>query len=284
MIFDPNTVCEYAVVDGARMHYRKSGSGPPLILIHGLVSSGAAWHLNIHVLAQHSTVYAVDLLGLGLSDRVPGLDASLDAVAQRMFLFMDAVGIKSADVIGNSQGGSVAFKMASHHPHRVAALIQVAPANPYSHGSDWLIGFYRTALGGMVASVSPWTPRWMRMIFLRRMFGDTRRIPPNSLECHTVGLRIKGTTQHVLQSLKTWPQDMASLSADIAAIADRRVLFIWGDHDRAVSVESAKVLQAQLPYSELSVYKGVGHIPYEEVPERFNHEVAAWLQSSRQLQ
>ena len=283
MTFDPNTVCEYAVIEGARMHYRKAGSGSPLILIHGLVSSGAAWHLNIHILAQHSTVYAVDLLGLGLSDRVPGLDASLDAVANRMFLFMDAVGIQSADVIGNSQGGSVAFKMAARHPARVAALIQVAPANPYSHGSAWLIGFYRTTIGGLIASISPRTPRWMRMIFLRRMFGDTRRIPPNSLECHTVGLRTPGTTQHVLQSLKTWPQDMASLSADIAAIRDRKMLFIWGDHDRAVSVESARVLQALLPNSELSVYEGVGHIPYEETPERFNQEVAAWLQASRQL-
>lgn len=281
MSFDPNAVGSFAVVDGARMHYRKLGSGPPLLLIHGMVSSSAAWHMNLQALAAESTVYAVDLMGLGFSDRVPGQAASISAVAQRMFTFMDAVGLDCADVIAHSQGGAIALKMAGMHPERIAALVLVSPANPDSHGSDFLISFYRSRIGSMVARLSPRFPRWMRTFALKRMFGNTDRMPPNSLECHTVGLRTPGTVEHVLRTLETWHDDMEALRADIRSIAERRVLLIWGDRDLAVSVESAELLHSALHKSELSIYEGVGHIPYEESPERFNAEVSGWLRRSR---
>src|SRR5215831_13148749 len=92
-------------VDGARVHYQKAGSGPALVLIHGLVGSARNWHRNIGELAHDATVYAIDLLNMGESDRVPGLDASLKATADIVARWMQAVGIEHADVAAVSHGG-----------------------------------------------------------------------------------------------------------------------------------------------------------------------------------
>src|ERR1700760_34697 len=67
----------FATVDGAGMHYLKVGNGPDLSLVHGLLGSAACWEPCFEQLAAQSTVYAVDALGMGGSDRVEGLDVSL---------------------------------------------------------------------------------------------------------------------------------------------------------------------------------------------------------------
>ena len=74
----------FATVDGARMRYLQAGSGPPLILLHGMMGYSFSWRLNIPVLARHRTVYAVDLIGTGFSDRPAQLDCRLRSVAERV--------------------------------------------------------------------------------------------------------------------------------------------------------------------------------------------------------
>jgi len=75
----PQPGYEEAFVDvaGARMYYLRAGSGRPMLLIHGLIGSSATWRNNIDALAQHASVYAIDLVNMGKSQRVGGLDAGL---------------------------------------------------------------------------------------------------------------------------------------------------------------------------------------------------------------
>ena len=94
---------------GARIHYLRAGAGPALILIHGLVGSARNWEANLADLARHSTVYALDLMSMGESDRVAGLDPRLAAEADRIAAFMDALQLAEADVAGHSHGGAIAF-------------------------------------------------------------------------------------------------------------------------------------------------------------------------------
>ena len=65
-------------LDGARMRYLRAGSGPPLILLHGLMGYSFSWRYTLPALAPYATAYAPDLLGAGFSDR-PSRDRSLDA-------------------------------------------------------------------------------------------------------------------------------------------------------------------------------------------------------------
>src|ERR1700688_3831086 len=106
-------------VQGYQMHCLQAGAGPELILLHGLLGTASTWELVIPRLAEESTIYAVDALGIGESERGPGIDARLNAQADRMIEFMDQSHIGAADILATSHGGAVAVMLAAKYPHRV---------------------------------------------------------------------------------------------------------------------------------------------------------------------
>src|SRR6185437_7354001 len=118
----------FVMVAGVKVHYQHAGAGHPLLLLHGLVGSSKNWQRNISYLSQDASVYAVDLFNMGESERVPGLDAGLQATADRIAAFMDALGLDEADIGAHSHGGAVAMMLAARHPRRVRSLILFAPA------------------------------------------------------------------------------------------------------------------------------------------------------------
>jgi len=270
---------EYVSVNGVSLHYHRAGSGRPLLLLHGLVGSAGNWRQNISFLARHATVYAVDLLNMGQSERVPGLDASLEATADRVAVCMDALGLNEADVAGHSHGGALAMMLAARHPERVRRLILFAPANPYCDLGRQLIGFYQTPMGVWLARQIPWLPRMLKKTALSRMYGDACRVPEDALEGYTAGLRVPGTVEHVLNIVRGWSADMGQLREVLADLAEKPTLLIWGDRDRAVGLDSARELQRTLRRSRLVVLPGVGHIPFEEMPEACNDAMCDWLAS-----
>jgi hypothetical protein len=99
----------FVAVERACMHYLHAGTGPPMLLIHGLVGSSANWRGNIAALAQAASVYAIDQLNMGRSQRIPGLDAGLEATADRIAAAMEALGLTQVDIVGHSHGGAVAL-------------------------------------------------------------------------------------------------------------------------------------------------------------------------------
>ncbi len=272
---------EWVEVEGARMHYLKAGSGPPLILIHGIIGSAFSWRHNLQSLAQESTVYAVDLLGLGESDRVPGLDAGMGATAKRMVRFMDAVNLEKADILGTSHGGAIAMLMAADFAERVKKLILVAPANPFSDVSDAIIRFYQTALGKWFAPMVPNLPQAVQEIALARLYGDRSRVTPGTLEHYMASLRVPGTPEHVMNILGCWFSDMQEVTSALPRLEERPSLLVWGDKDHAVSFQSTDELRRLMPKAELKVMEGAGHLPYEELPGEFNRAVKSWLGSAR---
>lgn len=268
---------EYADVEGMGVHYVRAGSGPPLVLIHGLIGSAVNWRCNIDAFASHATVYAVDLVNMGGSARFPDLDVSLAATADRIVAWMDAVGLDQADIAGHSHGGAVVLMLAARHPERVRSLVLFAPANPYSHAADRMVRFYTSAIGRQFAFFVPFLPRPLQMFALARMFGDPARIPPACLDGYIEGLRVPGTVPHVLRIISSWFTEMRHLKSVLGRLAGIPVLLVWGDRDRAVTLDSARRLQRELPRSELLVLPGAGHVPFEELPAECNRLVLRWL-------
>ncbi len=267
----------FVLVNGARVHYQCAGAGRPLLLLHGLVGSAHNWRLNIGFLARHSSVYVVDLFNMGQSERVPGLDAGLEATADRLAACMDALGLEEADIAGHSHGGAVAMMFAARHPNRVRSLILFAPANPFCDLGHQLIRFYQTRFGIWLARQIPVLPRMLKATALSRMYGDPARVSSGSLEGYTDGLHIPGTIDHVLQILQHWFVDMGLLRSALTGLRAKPTLLIWGDRDRAVGLNSGRELQRTLPQSSLVVIPGAGHIPFEEMPEVCNKTMRDWL-------
>lgn len=265
-------------VDGCRVRYLVAGRGKPLLLIHGLLGYSFSWRFNFEALGGMRSVYAIDLPGAGFSESPSGLACGMQESAERVWRFLDRLGIIGADVLGTSHGGALAMYMAAMAPERVENLILVAPANPWSRRGRHLIWGFGNHIGAAVMeAVRPAALEYGQSLFLRRVYGDVRRVPPGTAEGYSAPLQDPRVLQYALKVVRCWRADMQQLKSLTERCADLRVLLVWGTADRAVDPRSAYELKARFPKSELEVLEGVGHLPYEEVPDEFNRVVLKFL-------
>jgi pimeloyl-ACP methyl ester carboxylesterase len=276
---NPQSEYEEAFVDvaGARVYYLHAGSGRPMLLIHGLVGSSRNWRNNIDALARHASVYAIDLVNMGKSQRVVGLDPGLRAAADRITAVMDALDLAETDIVAHSHGGAVALMLAALHPRRVRSLILFAPANPYCHSGDPMVRTYSTPWGGFLARLLPYFPSPIQRIALGEIFGGSDRVVDRCLHEIVDGLRNPDTLRHVLCIVRCWFSERAKLKAALGLVGRIPTLLVWGDRDCTVSLSSAFKLNRKLRGSELIVLPGGGHAVFEDTPEQVNRIVLEWL-------
>src|SRR5664279_5198934 len=112
------------IVHGHDRAYTLAGSGPALLLLHGIGSERQTWAPVLPLLAEHFTVIAPDLLGHGASAK-PRADYSVAAYANGMRDLLDVLGIERATVVGHSLGGGVAAQIAYQYPERCERLVLV---------------------------------------------------------------------------------------------------------------------------------------------------------------
>src|ERR1700733_10940122 len=264
-------------VEGHQMHYLKAGAGPEAYWPPGLLGTPSTWELTIPDLAAESTIYVVDALGIGESERVPGIDATLEAQASRIVEFMDAAAIRCADFLATSHGGAVALMVAAKYPTRVRNLVLHAPANPFSHLADPLVRFYLSGLGTWFAHRIGSLPEHLQALALGRMYGDPKQLRDGSLGKYINSLRVPGTVAYVLSILGTWFDDMGRLEAALPHLRRFPTLLLWGDRDRAVSLESGRELRRSFDRVELVELPGPGHLPYEKCPETLTRLANSFL-------
>jgi pimeloyl-ACP methyl ester carboxylesterase len=267
----------WITLDGARMRYLRSGYGPPLVLLHGLLGYSFSWRYAIPVLAQQATVHAVDMLGVGFSDRPSGLDGSLRACAERLLSFLDSVGVESCDLLGTSHGGAVCMMAAALAPERFRRLVLVASVNPWSRRGAGMAAFLSSRpVAPVFLGLIPYL-NFTHAYLLRRLYGDPRRIRPGTLEGYEAPFVIPGLFEYSLRILRTWNRDLEELQSVLPRIADIPALLLWGSQDVAVTPSSALPLSKQFVNCQVQIFDGVGHLPYEEVPDEFNQAVADFL-------
>jgi pimeloyl-ACP methyl ester carboxylesterase len=267
----------WSVLDGYRMRYLRAGSGPLLLLLHGLFGYSFSWRFALPALAEKATVYAVDMLGVGFSDRPPNPNYSFRAHAECLLRFLDGVGVASCDLLGTSHGGAVAMMTAALAPERVRSLILVAPVNPWSaHGRRLAPIVSSAPVSWLLLRFEPFVGI-MHDKLLRRLYGDAQRIRPGTRAGYSAPFKIPGTLNYGLRVVKSWSRDLADLEAALPRIAEIPTLLLWGSKDTAVSPDSAERLRQQFKHCRLEIFEGVGHLPYEEVPERFNSSVIGFL-------
>jgi len=264
-------------VGDCRLRTVKAGSGPPVLLVHGLLAYSFSWRYNLDAFAESHTVYALDLAGVGFSERKTGLDVSLRPSAERLLRFMDAVGLESADVVGTSHGGALSIVAAGLAPERFEKIVMVAPVNPWSNFGAGRIRVFENTLGATLAKAIIPIFKPVHSYALRRMYADPKRIKPGTLEGYEAPLQLPGVMSHLLGIVKTWRADLSEIEPALAALHEKQVLLLWGDRDSAVDPQSGNELKRRLPNAELIYMPGIGHLPYEEAPEEFNRIVLEFL-------
>jgi pimeloyl-ACP methyl ester carboxylesterase len=276
-------------VDGGCMRYLRAGSGPALVLLHGLLGYSFSWRYVIPALAPYATVYAPDMLGAGFSDRAPGIDFSMGATARRVVEFVSKLNIQSNefDLLGTSHGGAVAMMAAAQclRPEssipesrvKVRRLVLVAPVNPYSAHGRWMAPFFGSPVGSALFRLTV-----ARMTFLfryghQRLYAKRSSIPPGALEGYMAPLAVPGFFEHALRIVQTWNRDLWELESILPRVGTVPTLFLWGADDPAVYASSVDPLAKHFLNSRTVVFPGVGHLPYEECPAEFNRMLIEFL-------
>jgi pimeloyl-ACP methyl ester carboxylesterase len=268
-------------MDGYRMRYLRAGSGPPLVLIHGLLGYSFSWRFNWQVLAERFTVYAIDLLGIGFSDRPPVAAVPLDVphTAERMLRWIQREGMRDAIVVGTSHGGGLAIAIASLDQQRrsnlVSKLVLVAAVNPWSRTGFRRATVFSNAFGAAALRlISPWIGAYM----LRRMYGSRVRPTAETLAGYQAPMKLPRSLDYGLAIAKTWRDiDIPHLKKCAADIADIPALLVWGDQDVLVPLSSAQEMVKHMKNVKLVVLERVGHLPYEEAPDEFNQALLDFL-------
>jgi pimeloyl-ACP methyl ester carboxylesterase len=262
-------------VAGRPVNYVEIGSGPPLLLVHGLAGSWQNWLETIpHFLGTHR-VLALDLPGFGESP-MPADRISIAGYGRLVDAFCEAVGVERGAVVGNSMGGFIGAEMAIQHPHRVEKLVLVSAAGltiEYQRNEQGL------ALMRRLEAVLSWAATHPRAEFylrprarrgLRYVFAHPERLPGPLVVEQVRGSGKPGFID-ALDALSDYP--IRDRLERIAA----PTLIVWGDRDLLVPVDDADAFEELIANSRKVVYEDTGHVAMLERPERFNRDLEEFL-------
>ena len=258
---------KFITVNNNTIHYTKHGSGKPIILVHGFAGSTYTWRKLIPLLSDRYTVYAVDLLGFGLSDK-PG-DGNYDLKSQSNLVlgFMDALRIPSATLAGHSMGGVVVAYAAIEKPEMVDSLILVSPGF-YGRGAPAFLKYLFFPLDRFMARQF-YTKR-VRAQSLTRYFYNKSLLSDEIITAYLLPAKTPGAVEALEYMMATVTTQTYEGSAEHIT---QPTLIIWGEKDRANLPADAERLKQEIKQSSLIYIPECGHYVQEEKPEELAEEI-----------
>lgn len=279
----PSVRIEYRTIHGYRRAFRTAGSGPPLLLIHGIGDNSSAWEPVIALLGRRYTVIAPDLLGHGLSDK-PRADYSVAAFANGMRDLLQVLGIDRVTVIGHSLGGGVAMQFCYQFPHQIERLILVAAGGVARDVNPLLrlasLPVINQSLAALRIPGAVAAARAAGRLGVRLPAGPLpKTLAPDRLlidhaDLTRVLTELADPTAHAafirtLRAVLDWRGQVITM-LDRAYLTQRLpVLIVWGDADSVIPYEHALMAHSAIPHSRLETFHGSGHFPYRDDPARF---------------
>lgn len=266
---------------------------PPLLLVHGFGASVAHWRKNIPTLAQSRTVYAIDLIGFGASDKPTGFGYTMELWAQLILDFLNEIVQRPTVLVGNSVG-SLACVIAASEPTQtlVQGLVLLNCAGGMNNKAivdDWRIKLLLPLL-------------WFIDFLLKQrgiasfLFERVRQ--RESLR--NILLSVYGNKQSVdedlIEIIREPAMDDGALDAFVSIVTGPPgpnpvqlmpklmipILVLWGDEDPFTPLDGPVgkyflSLQDRLPNLSLSVLEGAGHCPHDDRPELVHNKLLPWL-------
>ena len=258
------------LASGYGLHYLESGSGFPVVFVHGSGPGASAYSnfkLNAQVLARAGyRVLLPDMIGFGYSSKPVGIDYTLDLFCSGLYDFLDALGIERCALIGNSLGGAISIKTAIDRPEQVTKLVLMAPGGIESREAYF-------AMPGMQRMVSAFVGEGLDRARLRRVL-ELLVVDP--------GLVTDELVEERFNVLQTQPKDVLArmripdMTADLGKIRCP-VLGFWGVDDQLMPVGGYEKILRACPNSRFVMLARCGHWAMVEHADEFNRYVLAFL-------
>jgi pimeloyl-ACP methyl ester carboxylesterase len=256
---------KFATVYGAKIHYVEAGSGPVLVLVHGLADDTTVWQEVIAPLAKTHRVIVPDLIGWGKSDK-PLLSYRIATFSDFLDRFLQQLNVQKATFAGNSMGGWVVTDMALRYPERVEKLIIVGG-----------VGFASVPQQmGVPLDAMRFSSRADIRKFLPMAFADKKFVSEETVD-FLIEQRVRNGDGHtiatVIESMKRKDDVVDGKLAKIKA----PTLVVWGRQDFLTPLVVGRRFQREIPGAKLEVIDQCGHMPQQECPAQFVEAVTPFL-------
>lgn len=276
----PAVETKTAQVHGRTVSYLEAGSGPLLVLIHGMAGHAENWRAVIEPLGLRQTVIAPDFPGHGLSAPGGG-DYSLGSLAGELRDLLLTLGHERATLVGHSLGGGVAMQFTYQFPEMVERLVLVASGGLGPDVSPILraaalpgADLFISATAGIGGRLGSTLGRGLGMLGMRPS-ADVAEVARGYASLAD-GERRKAFLATLRAVVGTEGQRVAALDRLYLAEA-LPLLILWGERDPIIPVAHAEAAHRALPGSRLEVFEEVGHMPQLEEPGRFIAAVERFL-------
>lgn len=268
-----NEHSKWIEVDDLDVHYRKEGSGPGLVLLHGTAASLHTWDGWTTALKDSFTIYRMDLPAFGLTGPAPDRDYSINAYVDFVDAFVLKHDLDSFAIAGNSLGGYIAWAYTVNHPGKVDKLILLDAAGYPHEGASDALAFKIAANPVLRPLMKHITPKSFIKKNLEQVYADDSKVTEKLVtRYHDMTLR-KGNRQAFIDRVHADHEDISSLIREITC----PTLIMWGSQDTWTPVGNATRFNEDIPGSRLIMYADVGHVPMEEIPEQSARDALQFL-------
>lgn len=255
-----------------------SGSGPDVVLLHGLGATRFSWRHTVAALEGHARTHALDLASFGESAKPSGFGCGMAEHADLVIEHLEAAGVTRFDLIGHSMGGGIAcyivdrLRNDTQRSLEVGRLVLVG-ALVYPDGAGGADAFDASLLKLAQMLLSPAKER--ARLFLETVQDDANAVTDEQAEAYAVNFTGPG-----LLNLRAHRQRFGEIEELRPRYPDFELetLAIWGRRDAVLPLDAyGKPIVDQLPNARLEVVEDCGHIPQEEKPEETNALIANFL-------
>jgi len=264
---------QYLTIHGHSRAFIKTGSGPALLLLHGLGCDHTTWLSVIASLSRRYTVIAPDLLGHGKSDK-PRADYSVGGYANGMRDLLTVLGIDKVTVVGHSFGGGVAMQFAYQFPERTERMVLVAPGGlgpdvtPFIRAIT-LPGFHQLMYVAMLPGLRHATTAAMKALATTGLPHTRDLDEVATIYGSFADKRTRAAIRHVVSAVVDWRGQVVTM-ADRAYLTNAMPMcVIWGTDDDVIPVRHASLVAELAPAATVEVIPNAGHFPHKDHPQRF---------------
>jgi pimeloyl-ACP methyl ester carboxylesterase len=269
---DPLEV-QYVTIHGHRRAFVKTGSGPAVLLLHGMACDHTTWSPVIERLARDHTVIAPDLLGHGRSDK-PRADYSVGGYANGMRDLLTVLGIDKVTVVGHSLGGGVAMQFAYQFPERTERMVLVAPGGI---GPEVTMLIRAVTLPGFHTAVGLVTLPGIRQLATGTLRTIARVDHPVLRDLDEIAAMVENLRDpRARRALRHLVRACVDVRGQIITMVDRAYLtqelplcVIWGTDDPVIPSLHAETVRRIAQSARVELVERSGHFPHKDRPEVF---------------
>jgi pimeloyl-ACP methyl ester carboxylesterase len=239
---------------------RQGRGGIPILLLHGFDSSLLEYRRIFPLLATNNETIAVDLLGFGFTERMPGLKISPQTISSHLYCFWKTAINQPIILVGASMGGAAAIDFTLNYPEIVTKLILIDPAG--ATGGPPLGKYLFPPLGYLATSFLR-SPK-VRQKISENAYFDKSFASADALICAGLHLETKDWDKALISFTKSG--GYRPFGKKLAEIRQPS-LILWGEYDKILGTGDAVKFEKGLPNSQLIWIKNSGHVPHLEQPQ-----------------